>query len=74
MQNIATVIILLALVTALAEVTDRIKIPYPILLVLSGIGIGLIPGLPSVSLSPEVVFLIFLPTILYSAAWNTSWT
>jgi CPA1 family monovalent cation:H+ antiporter len=73
MQNIATVIILLALVTALAEVTDRIKIPYPILLVLSGIGIGLIPGLPSISLSPEVVFLIFLPPILYSAAWNTSW-
>jgi monovalent cation/hydrogen antiporter len=73
MQSIATVIILLAVVTALAEVTDRIRIPYPILLVLSGIGIGLIPGLPQVSLNPDVVFLIFLPPILYSAAWNTSW-
>lgn len=73
MQNIATVLILLAVVTALAEVTDRIKIPYPILLVLSGIGIGLIPGLPLISMDPDVVFLIFLPPLLYSAAWNTSW-
>jgi len=73
MQSIATVIILLAVVTALAQVTDRIHIPYPILLVLSGIGIGLIPGLPHVSLNPEVVFLIFLPPIIYFAAWNSSW-
>lgn len=73
MHGIATVIILLAIVTALAEVTDRIRVPYPILLVLSGIGIGLIPGLPRIALSPDVLFLIFLPPILYSAAWNTSW-
>ena len=73
MESIATVIVLLAIVTALAEVTDRIHVPYPILLVLSGIAIGLIPGLPSIRLNPEVVFLIFLPPILYSAAWNTSW-
>ncbi len=73
MQSVATVIILLAVVTALAQVTDKIKIPYPILLVLSGIGIGLIPGLPNLTLSPDLVFLIFLPPILYAAAWNTSW-
>jgi Na+/H+ antiporter len=73
MQNIATVIILLAVVTALAEVTDKIRVPYPILLVIAGIAIGMIPGMPSVSLDPEVVFLIFLPPVLYSAAWNTSW-
>lgn len=73
MESIATIIILLAIVTALAQVTDRIKVPYPILLVLSGIGIGLIPGLQSIELRPDVVFLIFLPPILYSAAWNTSW-
>lgn len=73
MHNIEVVIILLAVVTALAEVTDKIKIPYPILLVLAGIGIGAIPGLPRVSLDPEVVFLIFLPPILYASAWTTSW-
>lgn len=73
MEGLATVIILLAVVTALAEITDRINLPYPILLVLSGIGIGLIPGLPRVQLHPEVVFFVFLPPILYAAAWNTSW-
>lgn len=73
MQEIATVIILMAVVTALAQVTDLIRIPYPILLVLAGIGIGLIPGLPHISLHPEIVFLVFLPPILFEAAWSTSW-
>jgi CPA1 family monovalent cation:H+ antiporter len=72
-ELIGTVIVLLAVVTALAEITDRIRIPYPILLVIAGIGIGLIPGLPKITLDPEIVFLIFLPPILYAAAWNTSW-
>jgi monovalent cation/hydrogen antiporter len=74
MENMATVIVLLTVVTALAQVTDKIKIPYPILLVLAGIGIGLFPGLPHIELHHEVVFLIFLPPILYAAAWTTSWT
>lgn len=74
MDNISTVILLLAVVTALAQVTDRIRIPYPVMLVLAGIGIGLIPGLPIVSLDSDVVFLLFLPPVLYSAAWNTSLT
>jgi CPA1 family monovalent cation:H+ antiporter len=73
MENIATVIILLAVVTVLAQITDRVKIPYPILLVLAGMGIGFIPGLPRISLHPEIVFLVFLPPILYEAAWTTSW-
>src|SRR4051812_46483004 len=73
MDNITIVIVLLTVITALAELTDRIKIPYPILLVLVGIGIGLLPGLPAVALDPDLVFLIFLPPVLYSAAWTTSW-
>src|SRR5580765_8524150 len=72
MNNISVVIILLAIVTALAQVADKIKIPYPILLVLAGIGVGLVPGLPVVSLNPDVVFLIFLPPVLYAAALTTS--
>lgn len=73
MQDIAIVLVLLGVVTALAEVTDRIRIPYPTLLVIAGIGIGIVPGLPTVILDPEIVFLIFLPPILYAAAWSTSW-
>lgn len=73
MQDIALIIILLAVVTALSEITDKVKIPYPILLVMAGIGIGVFPGLPSISLDPEIIFLVFLPPILYAAAWETSW-
>jgi Na+/H+ antiporter len=73
MSDVAIVVILLTIVTALAELTDRIRIPYPILLVLAGIAIGLVPGLPIVTLRPDLVFLIFLPPILYAAAWQTSW-
>jgi Na+/H+ antiporter len=73
MENIATVIILLALVTALAQLTDLIKVPYPILLVLVGMAIGFVTFIPPITLHPDVVFLIFLPPILYEAAWSTSW-
>src|SRR5579859_6887905 len=71
MQNITVIILLLAIITALAEVADRIKIPYPILLVLVGIGVSLVPGLPVITLDPDTIFLIFLPPVLYSAAWTT---
>lgn len=73
MQNIATVIILLAVVTALAQITDLIRVPYPILLVIAGIGIGFIQWIPPVTLHPDVIFLVFLPPILFDAAWSTSW-
>lgn len=73
MQNFATVIIVLAAVVALLAAADRWKFPHPILLVLAGIAISMIKSLPIVALNPEVVFLIFLPPLLYDAASNTSW-
>lgn len=73
MENFSVIVLLLALVTALAQVTDKIKIPYPILLVLVGIGIGFVPYLPEIALNPDIVFVLFLPPVLYAAAWSTSW-
>lgn len=73
MHTIEVILLLLAVVTILAEVANKIKIPHPILLVLVGIVIGLIPWLPDFALKPEIVFLIFLPPVLYAAAWYTSW-
>jgi monovalent cation/hydrogen antiporter len=73
MHNLSVVILLLAVVTALAQLTDKIRIPYPILLVLAGMGIGFTPWLPDISLDPDIVFLLFLPPVLYAAAWTTSW-
>jgi CPA1 family monovalent cation:H+ antiporter len=72
MNHIEVVILLLGIIVLLSVVATKIRISYPTLLVMCGLGIGLIPGLPSVELKPEVVFLIFLPPLLYSSAWNMS--
>lgn len=53
--------------------SSKLKIAYPIFLVIGGLLISLIPGIPHVTLNPDLVFLIFLPPLLYAAAWNTSW-
>lgn len=66
-------ILLLFGVTLLSVVSDKIKASYPIVLVLAGLVIWLIPGMPVIRLDPDVVFLIFLPPLLYAAAWGTSW-
>jgi CPA1 family monovalent cation:H+ antiporter len=64
---------LLVAVVALATLATRLKIPYPILLVLGGSALGFVPGLPPVELDPELVFLLFLPPLLYVSAIFTSW-
>jgi monovalent cation/hydrogen antiporter len=73
MENIGLVVLLLFGVAFLGVLSDRFKFPFPIALVLSGLAISLIPGLPAIELKPAVVFLVFLPPLLYAAAWNTSW-
>jgi monovalent cation/hydrogen antiporter len=56
-------------VAVLNTVASRIGIPYPIVLVLGGLALGLIPGLPNIELDPDLVLLVFLPPLLYSAAF-----
>lgn len=57
----------------LVMLANKIKIAYPILLVLAGLAISFIPGIPPVKIDPELIFIIFLPPLLYEAAWSTSW-
>ncbi len=73
MPAVATVLVLLCLITLLSVLTRRWTIPYPTIMVLTGLAVALIPGLPEVRLTPEVVFLVFLPPLLYAAAWQTHW-
>ena len=49
-----------------------LRVPYPILLVVGGAGLGFVPGLPNLELKPELVLLILLPPLLYSAAFFSS--
>ena len=71
--EIEFVVALLVAVAGIAFLAQRLTLPLPILLVLGGLGIGLVPGLPHLRLEPNLVFLIFLPPLLYPAAVMTSW-
>ena len=73
MEHLELVIFgLLAGIVAFAFLAHLVHVPYPITLVLGGTAIGFIPGIPSVELDPELVLLIFLPPLLYGAAFFTS--
>jgi CPA1 family monovalent cation:H+ antiporter len=73
LHTIEVVLGILAAVAALALLSRKVPVPYPILLVLGGLALALIPGLPRVPLDPELVFFFFLPPLLYPAALFTSW-
>jgi CPA1 family monovalent cation:H+ antiporter len=67
------VIILLASTVAFAIVARRVDVPDAIVLVLAGLALGLVPGLPQIELRPEYVFAIVLPPLLHAQASLTSW-
>ena len=63
-----TILLAVALLLIAAQFT---RVPYPILLVVGGLGLGFVPGLPSIELPPDVVLVALLPPLLYSAAYFT---
>ena len=73
MENITLAIVCLFVVVFLWLVSKKFNFPFPIVLVLFGILISFIPGLPTIELSPDMIFFLFLPPLLYHAAWHTSW-
>ncbi len=72
MESYTIVIILLAVAIGLYPIAVKLKLPHPIVLLATGIMVGFIPGFHAVSINPNVVFLIFLPPMLYDAAFNIS--
>lgn len=73
MNNFEAVILIMAILIVLSAFTNKIKLPFPILLVIVGLVIGFVPFLPELALDPDIVFLVFLPPILFDAAFKTSW-
>src|ERR671918_2424587 len=63
---------LLAAVVALLALAQVIRVPYPILLVLGGLGLGFVPGIPEIQLPPDLVLIAVLPPLLYGTAFFTS--
>lgn len=72
-DNLLLILGLLFVMALLYMLSQKLRVSYPIFLVLGGLLIGFIPGMPRIALDPEIVFLIFLPPLLYEAAWFTSW-
>lgn len=66
-------LLLLLFLIGFGTLAKRLKIPYPIVLVVAGLILSTIPGLPRVALYPNLVFLVMLPPLLFAAAYNTSW-
>src|SRR5438445_7822654 len=66
-------LLLLLFVAGLTALARKLQTPYPIVLVLGGLLLSFVPGIPRITLNPEVIFLLVLPPLLFSAAWLTSW-
>lgn len=71
MQSAQLVLALLIAVAALVTVARRLGVAYPIFLVIGGLLLGLVPGLPRVEIDPDLIFLLVLPPLLYTAAFFT---
>jgi monovalent cation/hydrogen antiporter len=65
----AILISLLVAVAGLGAAARVLNVPYPIVLVIGGLGLGFVPGMPDAELEPDLVLVIFLPPLLYSAAF-----
>jgi len=72
--TIQTLIVLLVVVAAVAVAASRLKVPAAILLVVTGVALALVPGLPTVELAPELVLLLVLPPVVYSSSVAMSWS
>jgi CPA1 family monovalent cation:H+ antiporter len=72
MNPIESLVFLLGVAALLAQFARVLKVPYPVFLVLGGLVVGFVPGLPTIEISPEVIFLVFLPPLLNYAAFFSS--
>ena len=71
MPDFELALLLLVAVAAIVTVARKVGVPFPILLVIGGLALALIPGIPHLELEPELVLVIFLPPLILSAAWQT---
>ena len=72
-MNELHIFLVLALIVALAVVAKWTRQPYPIVFLLGGIALAFIPGMPVIRLAPELVFLVFLPPLIFGDAYVTDW-
>jgi monovalent cation/hydrogen antiporter len=71
-HDIESILVLVLAAALLVRLADLGKVPAPIVLVIGGLAIAFVPGLPDVELDPDTIFLVFLPPLVYAAGWRTS--
>lgn len=67
------IFLILALIAGLAVVAKGTRQPYPIVFLVGGIALAFVPGMPTIRLAPELVFLVFLPPLIFGDAYVTDW-
>ncbi|WP_276134859.1 Na+/H+ antiporter [Polluticoccus soli] len=70
MEHYTTILAILGAMIILSALAEQIRVASPILLIVMGIAIGFIPGMNKIEIEPEIIFLLFLPPLLYEAAFN----
>lgn len=73
MALLEIVLIMLAVAVLLGRFSDALRVPYPVLLVIAGMLLAFLPGLPKIELDPMLVLALFLPPLLFASAYYTSW-
>ncbi len=71
-EQLPFILALIAAIVLIEMLADKLRIAYPVLLVLAGLFISFIPALPKVHINPDMIFFIFLPPLLFEAAWSIS--
>ena len=66
-------LLLLVFIVLFGQLAKKISTAYPIVMIVGGLLLSFIPGVPQFSLEPDLIFLVVLPPLLYSSAWTTSW-
>lgn len=72
-ENFPFYLSLILVIVFLIMIAEKIKIAYPILLVVAGLFLTFIPSIPRIKIDPELIFVLFLPPLLYEASWAISW-
>src|SRR5271166_2875915 len=72
-ETFQILVLLLVVISAVAVLAKRLKIPPAILLVITGVGLALVPGLPTLQLAPDLVLVLVLPPVIYWSAVKMSW-
>ncbi|SKA38361.1 sodium/proton antiporter, CPA1 family [Chitinophaga eiseniae] len=72
MENYTVLLVIMAIMIGVSGIAEKIKLPIPVLLLATGIAIGFLPSMPGIELNPEIIMLLFLPPLLYDAAFNIS--